>query len=468
METSFADSTIFAVWDKAREELLSTVGTKVFESWFAALELESFTDDSVTLSTDGAFAAIWVKENYIDVITRQITMAAGRNISVDIIAREESFTSAENQQNSNRLSAQAQRPIQRHNVAPTAQELPASINPRNTFETFVVGKSNGYAHALALAVAQNVGKAYNPLFIYGSTGLGKTHLMHAIAHSVIKNNPTAKIVYVTSENFVNEYVETIKNNNPLAFRKKYRNIDVLLIDDVQFFAGKRGCQEEFFHTFNELFNNGKQIILSCDRPINEVADIEQRLISRFSWGAMADIDAPDYEMRLAILQKKLALSDSAHLIGADILDLIARKFTTSIRRMEGALTSLIGYASLVGEGNAITLDKAMELLADKFSQEGESQMVDIEKIQKKTAEYFKIDPEEMCGRRRTADIALPRQIAMALSKDLTKLSLQEIGRRFGGRDHGTVMHAIKVVNTLMEQDDSIKRQVDYLRKSFSF
>lgn len=468
METSLADSTIFAVWDKAREELLSTVGTKVFESWFAALELESFTDDSVTLSTDGAFAAIWVKENYIDVITRQITMAAGRNISVDIIAREESFTSAENHQNSNRLSAQAQRPIQRHNVAPTAQELPASINPRNTFETFVVGKSNGYAHALALAVAQNVGKAYNPLFIYGSTGLGKTHLMHAIAHSVIKNNPTAKIVYVTSENFVNEYVETIKNNNPLAFRKKYRNIDVLLIDDVQFFAGKRGCQEEFFHTFNELFNNGKQIILSCDRPINEVADIEQRLISRFSWGAMADIDAPDYEMRLAILQKKLALSDSAHLIGADILDLIARKFTTSIRRMEGALTSLIGYASLVGEGNAITLDKAMELLADKFSQEGESQMVDIEKIQKKTAEYFKIDPEEMCGRRRTADIALPRQIAMALSKDLTKLSLQEIGRRFGGRDHGTVMHAIKVVNTLMEQDDSIKRQVDYLRKSFSF
>ena len=468
METSLADSTIFAVWDKAREELLSTVGTKVFESWFAALELESFTDDSVTLSTDGAFAAIWVKENYIDVITRQITMAAGRNISVDIIAREESFTSAENQQNSNRLSAQAQRPIQRHNVAPTAQELPASINPRNTFETFVVGKSNGYAHALALAVAQNVGKAYNPLFIYGSTGLGKTHLMHAIAHSVIKNNPTAKIVYVTSENFVNEYVETIKNNNPLAFRKKYRNIDVLLIDDVQFFAGKRGCQEEFFHTFNELFHNGKQIILSCDRPINEVADIEQRLISRFSWGAMADIDAPDYEMRLAILQKKLALSDSAHLIGADILDLIARKFTTGIRRMEGALTSLIGYASLVGEGNAITLDKAMELLADKFSQEGESQMVDIEKIQKKTAEYFKIDPEEMCGRRRTADIALPRQIAMALSKDLTKLSLQEIGRRFGGRDHGTVMHAIKVVNTLMEQDDSIKRQVDYLRKSFSF
>ena len=468
METSLADSTIFAVWDKAREELLSTVGTKVFESWFAALELESFTDDSVTLSTDGAFAAIWVKENYIDVITRQITMAAGRNISVDIIAREESFTSAENHQNSNRLSAQVQRPIQRHNVAPTAQELPASINPRNTFETFVVGKSNGYAHALALAVAQNVGKAYNPLFIYGSTGLGKTHLMHAIAHSVIKNNPTAKIVYVTSENFVNEYVETIKNNNPLAFRKKYRNTDVLLIDDVQFFAGKRGCQEEFFHTFNELFNNGKQIILSCDRPINEVADIEQRLISRFSWGAMADIDAPDYEMRLAILQKKLALSDSAHLIGADILDLIARKFTTSIRRMEGALTSLIGYASLVGEGNAITLDKAMELLADKFSQEGESQMVDIEKIQKKTAEYFKIDPEEMCGRRRTADIALPRQIAMALSKDLTKLSLQEIGRRFGGRDHGTVMHAIKVVNTLMEQDDSIKRQVDYLRKSFSF
>ena len=335
---------------------------------------------------------------------------------------------------------------------------------RNTFESFVVGESNRFAHAAALAVAQNIGVAFNPLFIYGATGLGKTHLMHAIAHFVLKNNTSAAIAYISSENFVNEYVAALRDGNIANFRKRYRNTDVLLIDDVQFFAGKERCQEEFFHTFNELFNSGRQIVLSCDKPINEVADIEQRLVSRFGWGVSVDIQAPDYETRLAILQKKAAALGRDTAIDPAVLDLLARKFTKNIRRMEGALTNLIGYASLVNSENAVTLEKARDLLADAFCEEEESQ-VDIEKIQKKTAECFNIDPAEIVGKRRPANIAIARQIAMFISRKLTTHSLQEIGRRFGGRDHGTVMHAIKVVSDLIESDENMRRRVEYLMKT---
>ena len=346
--------------------------------------------------------------------------------------------------------------------APAA--VPPSINPRNTFESFVVGESNRFAHAAALAVAQNIGVAFNPLFIYGATGLGKTHLMHAIAHFVLKNNPSAAIAYISSENFVNEYVAALRDGNIANFRRRYRNTDVLLIDDVQFFAGKERCQEEFFHTFNELFNSGRQIVLSCDKPINEVADIEQRLVSRFGWGVSVDIQAPDYETRLAILQKKAATLGRGTAIEPAVLDLLARKFTKNIRRMEGALTNLIGYASLVNSENAVTLEKARDLLADAFCEEEESQ-VDIEKIQKKTAECFNIDPAEIVGKRRPANIAIARQIAMFISRKLTTHSLQEIGRRFGGRDHGTVMHAIKVVGDAIESDENMRRRVEYLMKT---
>ena len=288
--------------------------------------------------------------------------------------------------------------------------------------------------------------------------------MHAIAHFVLKNNPSAAIAYISSENFVNEYVAALRDGNIANFRRRYRNTDVLLIDDVQFFAGKERCQEEFFHTFNELFNSGRQIVLSCDKPINEVADIEQRLVSRFGWGVSVDIQAPDYETRLAILQKKAATLGRGTAIEPAVLDLLARKFTKNIRRMEGALTNLIGYASLVNSENAVTLEKARDLLADAFCEEEESQ-VDIEKIQKKTAECFNIDPAEIVGKRRPANIAIARQIAMFISRKLTTHSLQEIGRRFGGRDHGTVMHAIKVVGDAIESDENMRRRVEYLMKT---
>lgn len=461
METDLTTAAAAAIWERAKEGLFSVVGDKVYESWFSNLEPAGSDDETMRLSADGEFTAIWIRDNYMDVLSNQISLAASHNMKVEIVAREES------PQSEDRIEAPRTAPRRISAPKPSVSPIPPSINPRNTFESFVVGESNRFAHAAALAVAQNIGVAFNPLFIYGATGLGKTHLMHAIAHFVLKNNPSAAIAYVSSENFVNEYVAALRDGNIANFRKRYRNTDVLLIDDVQFFAGKERCQEEFFHTFNELFNSGRQIVLSCDKPINEVSDIEQRLVSRFGWGVSVDIQAPDYETRLAILQKKAALLGRDTAIEPAVLELLARKFTKSIRRMEGALTNLIGYASLINSGNAVTLEKANELLADAFCEEDENAAVDIDKIQKKTAESFNIDPSEIVGKRRPANIAMARQIAMYLSRKLTTHSLQEIGRQFGGRDHGTVMHAIKVIGNAMENDENIKRKVDYLLKTLS-
>lgn len=461
METDLTTAAAAAIWERAKEGLFSVVGDKVYESWFSNLEPAGSDDETMRLSADGEFTAIWIRDNYMDVLSNQISLAASHNMKVEIVAREESS------QSEDRIEAPRTAPRRISAPKPSVSPIPPSINPRNTFESFVVGESNRFAHAAALAVAQNIGVAFNPLFIYGATGLGKTHLMHAIAHFVLKNNPSAAIAYVSSENFVNEYVAALRDGNIANFRKRYRNTDVLLIDDVQFFAGKERCQEEFFHTFNELFNSGRQIVLSCDKPINEVSDIEQRLVSRFGWGVSVDIQAPDYETRLAILQKKAALLGRDTAIEPAVLELLARKFTKSIRRMEGALTNLIGYASLINSGNAVTLEKANELLADAFCEENENAAVDIDKIQKKTAESFNIDPSEIVGKRRPANIAMARQIAMYLSRKLTTHSLQEIGRQFGGRDHGTVMHAIKVIGNAMENDENIKRKVDYLLKTLS-
>ena len=461
METDLTTAAATAIWERAKEGLFSVVGDKVYESWFSNLEPAGSDDETMRLSADGEFTAIWIRDNYMDVLSNQISLAASHKMKVEIVAREES------PQSEDRIETPHASPRRISAPKPAVSPIPPSINPRNTFESFVVGESNRFAHAAALAVAQNIGVAFNPLFIYGATGLGKTHLMHAIAHFVLKNNPSAAIAYVSSENFVNEYVAALRDGNIANFRKRYRNTDVLLIDDVQFFAGKERCQEEFFHTFNELFNSGRQIVLSCDKPINEVSDIEQRLVSRFGWGVSVDIQAPDYETRLAILQKKAALLGRDTAIEPAVLELLARKFTKSIRRMEGALTNLIGYASLVNSGNAVTLEKANELLADAFCEEDENATVDIDKIQKKTAESFNIDPSEIVGKRRPANIAMARQIAMYLSRKLTTHSLQEIGRQFGGRDHGTVMHAIKVIGNAMENDENIKRKVDYLLKTLS-
>jgi chromosomal replication initiator protein len=332
------------------------------------------------------------------------------------------------------------------------------LNPRHPIENYVVGTNNERAHAAALAVVQAPAQAYNPLFVHGSTGLGKTHLMHAIGHAILRANPAAKIAYLTTEKFTNEYVQALKDNAVAAFRRRYRNVDVLLLDDVQFLSGKEGIQEDFFHTFNELHNAGRQIVLTSDRRASEIKDLEARLVSRFEWSMPTDIQSPDYETRLAILRSKAAQLKCD--LSPEILEYIARNISKNIRTLEGALLKVASAAHLLKA--PVDLDTAKRLLDPIIIELAQKQLT-IEIIQKRVTDHFQLRPGDMTSKRRPQNIAFPRQIAMYLSRQLTKHSLEEIGQAFGGRDHGTVIHACKTVENIMEQDPSARSSVEYLR-----
>jgi len=338
----------------------------------------------------------------------------------------------------------------------------SSLNPRNTFENFVVGQNNQLAHAAALAVAQAPAQAYNPLFLHGATGLGKTHLMHAIGHSILQRNPEAKVAYLSTEKFTNEYIHAIQENALTKFRQRYRNVDVLLIDDIQFLSGKERIQEEFFHTFNDLFESQKQIVLSSDRPVAEIATLEARLVSRFQWGLSADIQSPDFETRVAILRTKAATLKIE--LPVPVIEFMAQHISKNIRRLEGALIKISSYAALTGK--PLDLATAESLLKDVLMEEAQNRL-NIEGIQKRVADHYQIRHSDMTSKRRPNAIAFPRQIAMYLCRQLTRHSLQEIGEAFGGRDHGTVIHAVKTVENMMDQDDSVRGSVDFLKTQLS-
>jgi chromosomal replication initiator protein len=334
-----------------------------------------------------------------------------------------------------------------------------SFNPKNTFETFVVGNNNNFACAAAQAVAQAPGKSYNPLFLYGGVGLGKTHLLHAIGQHVVAHKKGARVAYLSSEKFTNEYIDAIQNNKLVVFRKKYRQTDVLLIDDIQFLAGKERIQEEFFHTFNALHEGHKQIVLTCDRPASEIQNLEQRLVSRFEWGLVTDLQPPDVEMRLAILKKKAQLLNFS--LPDEIINFLAHRIRSNIRRLEGALIRVGSYASLTG--NKLTIEGVETLLREVLHEEGRFSM-SIEVIQKRVAEHFDIRLADMTSKRRPENIAFPRQIAMFLARQMTESSLSAIGEAFGGRDHGTVLHACRLVKDRMEIDSSVRQTVGVLEK----
>jgi len=334
-----------------------------------------------------------------------------------------------------------------------------NFNPKNTFETFVVGNNNNFAYAAAQAVAQAPGKSYNPLFLYGGVGLGKTHLLHAIGQHVAQNKKGARVAYVSSEKFTNEYIDAIQNNQLVRFRKKYRQTDVLLIDDIQFLAGKERIQEEFFHTFNALHESHKQIVLTCDRPASEIQNLEHRMVSRFEWGLVTDLQPPDVEMRLAILNKKAQIMGVA--LPDEIIDFLANRIRTNIRRLEGALIRVASYASLTGK--KLTIEVVEGLLREILHEEGRFS-ISIEAIQKKVAEHFDIRLADMTSKRRPENIAFPRQVAMFLSRQMTESSLSAIGEAFGGRDHGTVLHACRLVKDRMEVDPNVRQVVSYLEK----
>lgn len=449
------------LWDKVKSELCQVLPNDIYQSWFSDLECLEINGENVVLAVQNAFSAYWINDNYLDLIAKSFQSELGHPVTVSI-SNDHSAKVEEKQPEvaptRERLVTETPRPR-----VPTAKKTgEANLNPRNTFENFVIGSNSQLAHAASIAVAHAPAGAYNPLFLYGETGLGKTHLMHAVGHHILQNRPDARVVYLSSEKFTNEFISAIQENTLTKFRQRYRNVDVLLIDDVQFLSGKERIQEEFFHTFNDLFESQKQIFLSSDRPANEIAKLESRLVSRFQWGLVTDIQAPDFETRVAILRKK-ALQHNYD-ISDEVVNFIAKHIAKNIRRLEGALIKVCSYSSLTGK--PLNIATCEQLLSDVLM-EAAKQQLNIDTIQKKVAEYFELRHSDMLSRRRPAHIAVPRQIAMYLSRELTKHSLQEVGEAFGGRDHGTVIHACKQVDNLVDQDDSVRHSVEYLKNILS-
>jgi chromosomal replication initiator protein len=442
------------IWVAAQEQLRSMLSGDTYDLWFAPLRASALDNDSITLEVANDFCEVWLKDNYMALLQEVIALASGQQLQVKFKVGSGSSL-----------------------VRPTTQPLPArkktaepiperaqvsqepGFNPKNTFDTFVVGNNNNFSYAAALAVAQSPGKSYNPLFLYGGVGLGKTHLLHAIGHHVTAHKKGARVTYLSSEKFTNEYIDGIQNNQLARFRKKYRQTEVLLIDDIQFLAGKERIQEEFFHTFNALHEAHKQIVLTCDRPASEIQNLEQRLMSRFEWGLVTDLQPPDVEMRLAILKKKAQIMGVE--LPEEILNFLANRIRTNIRRLEGALIRVASYAALTGQ--KLGLEMVEGLLREILNEEGRY-TVNIEVIQKKVAEHFDIRLADMTSRRRPENIAFPRQIAMFLSRQMTETSLSAIGDAFGGRDHGTVLHACRLVKDRMEVDANVRQIVSYLEK----
>lgn len=428
-----------------------------FKTWLLPTEVYSMKGDTVQILVPDIHFLGYMQKKYGFLITVAIAEITGIECSVDFITKEqikEAPAEVSDNQLLSRSSDVDQQVIQN-----------ANLNPRYTFDTFVVGANNNLAHAASLAVAESPGEIYNPLFIYGGVGLGKTHLMHSIGHFILKNNPKAKILYVTSEKFTNELIDAIRNKNNIStteFREKYRNNDVLLIDDIQFIIGKESTQEEFFHTFNALYEAKKQIIISSDRPPREIETLEDRLRSRFEWGLTVDIQPPDYETRMAILRKKEELE--GYNIDNEIIKYIATNVKSNIRELEGALTKIVASSKL--NNKEINLELAEEALKDLISPNA-AREVTPQLIINVVSEHFGITPLDLIGQKRSKELVFPRQIVMYLCGDMTSESLQNIGKALGGRDHTTIIHGTKKIASELKTDENLKNTIDILKKKIN-
>lgn len=429
---------------KAKELLREETTPISYDTWLKNLEIQSMENGNVVLLSSTTFNRDTVDARYHSLLVNTFNYLTNKECSVTILSKEE----LEN----NPINGQANS-IENNNPG----YFNPTLNPKYTFDSFVVGNNNRFAHAAALAVAEAPATSYNPLFIYGGVGLGKTHLMHAIGNEILRNNKNANILYVTSEKFTNQLINAIKDNKNEQFRSKYRNIDVLLIDDIQFIAGKERVQEEFFHTFNTLHESGKQVIISSDRPPKDINLLEDRLKSRFEWGLIADISNADYETRLAILRKKAQLDNI--IIDDEILANIANRIDTNIRELEGALNKLIARASLIN--SPITMEMAEWAINEIVS--SKDKVISSQFIQETVAKYFSIDPKDIAGAKRSADVVFPRQIAMYLCRTVPQLSLPQIGKDFGNRDHTTVMHACNKIEKEIKENKNTKLIVESVK-----
>jgi chromosomal replication initiator protein len=428
------------LWTAISDRLKGALNDTTYGTWFGDAEGRELNDDAFVLAVPNDFTREWIEGHFVDLIGAAVRDATGEDRRVEVRV-DHDVKSAGPLDEPSRKSPAA-----------------AAIQAKYTFDSFVIGSSNRFAHAAALAVAEAPAQAYNPLFIYGGTGLGKTHLLQAVGQYVAEHSGSLTVRYITSETFMNDFINSLRDKRIEGFKQRYRTYDLLLIDDIQFLEHKERIQEEFFHTFNSLYEAGRQIVISSDRPPREISTLEERLRSRFEWGLITDIQPPDLETRIAILRKKVK-TDGIHVPDSQVLTFIAGRVSTNIRELEGALTRVVAFSSLTGR--PMTVDLAEDVLKDVFPQ-GEAQEVSIERIQTTVSDRFSLSLEELCGDRRSQNIVYPRQVAMYLSRELTDASLPKIGREFGGRDHTTVIHATSKIARLIREDRSVYNLVQEL------
>jgi chromosomal replication initiator protein len=446
-------------WDDVASALRGSVGQDAFQRWFGAAEWKGVHDGVATLAVPGEIHQVWIETNYLPELQVAVLEAFSDAREVEVVVNDAKVgaVAEAGDEVGGHAALRGVRTPTLEGEALDRRIKVSGLNPAHTFASFVVGTNSQFAHAACEAVAKKAGIGYNPLFIYGGPGLGKTHLMQAIGQEILRRRPASRVVYLTCEKFTNEFIDSVRRGDLEKFRRRYRSTDVLLIDDVQFLAGKERSQEEFFHTFNTLLDGRNQVVLTCDRPACEIKNLEPRLISRFECGLTVEMQAPEMETRLAILRKKS--QDWKVRVDESILSFLAEKIRTNVRRLEGALMRVATYVSLAGD--ALTVEKVEHLLRDLIREEA-SRQVSIDAIQKAVADQFDVRLADMTSRRRPASIAFPRQVAMYLSRSLTKGSLVEIGEAFGGRDHGTVIHACKKVVEKVAAEPGMRELIERL------
>ncbi|HWM14459.1 MAG TPA: chromosomal replication initiator protein DnaA [Gaiellaceae bacterium] len=434
-----SELTADALWSDVSTRLRDALNDATYTTWFSEATAGGLDDEAFVLAVPNDFTRNWIEAHFRGLLEAMVRDSLGAERPVRVVVRE-------------------RQPAQELRSPPPAPRSPEGLNPKYTFDSFVIGSSNRFAHAAALAVAEAPAQAYNPLFIYGGTGLGKTHLLQAIGAYVTEHSGPLTARYVTSETFMNDFINSLRDKRIEGFKQRYRHYDVLLIDDIQFFESKERIQEEFFHTFNSLYEADRQIVISSDRPPRAIATLESRLRSRFEWGLITDIQPPDLETRIAILRKKVK-TDAIHVPDSQVLTFIASRISTNIRELEGALTRVVAFSSLTGR--PMTVELAQEVLKDVFPQ-GEMPEISVEQIQETVVDRFQMTLQELTGDRRSQSIVYPRQVAMYLCRELTDSSLPKIGKKFGGRDHTTVIHATSKIAKLIREDRNVYNLVQEL------
>lgn len=451
------------IWRETLNIIRGRLNKPTFKTWFENTAPISIFENTLVISAPNAFAKDWLESRYGALLTEALSQVMGEHMGIKVAIpskQKRGAAQAKHQQLAAQDSKNHARPEARPQCRTHSRESRSNgfLSPRYTFESFVIGASNRFAHAATLAVAEKPSEAYNPLFVYGGVGLGKTHLLQAVAHYTLKHHPSLKVKYVSTEAFTNDFINSIREKGQIVgFQKRYRKNDVLLIDDIHFLENKEATQEEFFHTFNTLYEANKQIVISSDRPPKDIATLEDRLRSRFEWGLMTDIQPPDLETRIAILRQKAQFENLT--VPDEVMQLIASRVQSNIRELEGALVRVVAFSSLTNQN--ITIDLAEEVLKDVFPGQA-SKPITIQTIQSEVCRYFNLPKVDLVGSKRSQSIVYPRQIAMYLARELTDLSLPKIGEEFGGRDHTTVMYAKAKVEKKISQQREIYNQVQEL------